>query len=69
MRIGSTNVMTVGNFVGNVLKMECMFDNTLSTQKGIMTATGNLKTVIKESLEVARYVASGYLNSEEREML
>ena len=36
MRIGSTNVMTVGNFVGNVLKMESMFDNTLSTQKGIL---------------------------------
>lgn len=29
MRIGSTNVMTVANFVGSVLKMESMLDNTL----------------------------------------
>ena len=49
--------MTVGNFVGNVIKLECVFDETSINQTGIMSATGNLMTVIKESLEIAKYNA------------
>lgn len=69
MRQGSANVMTVGNFIGNVLKMECTFDLTSEKQSGLLSSTGNLKTVIKESLEIARFNCAKYLTEEESKQL
>lgn len=35
--------MSVGGFVGHVMKIECVFDNSQIEKKGTFTSSGNLK--------------------------
>ena len=43
-----------GEHIGNVLKVECIYDKTKPNKKGEFSSTGNLKTVTQESLLIAK---------------
>lgn len=62
--IGTLNVLTVSGFVGHALTVECAYDYTQIDKKGAFSSSGNLKTVLKESLQIAKINAYKYLNKE-----
>ena len=55
--------------MGNVLKVECIFDKTKGEKKGEFNWTGNLKTVTKESLIIAKINAYRFLSKEQIEKM
>lgn len=42
---GQVNILTVGGMIGNVMIVECCYDNTEPEKKGQFTSSGNLKNV------------------------
>ncbi|EGR30721.1 hypothetical protein IMG5_124880 [Ichthyophthirius multifiliis] len=68
---GAINILSVAGFVGEVLKLECVFFNDFSDKetKGVFTATGNIQQVLQESLKIAKINAFQYLNEEQQKSL
>ena len=66
---GIVNILSVSHHVGNVLKVECIFDKTKGEKKGEFNWTGNLKTVTKESLIIAKINAYRFLSKEQIEKM
>ncbi|KRX01904.1 Ribosomal protein S5 domain 2-type fold [Pseudocohnilembus persalinus] len=62
---GTVNILTVSGFVGHALTVECVYDNTQLDKKGQFNSSGNLKTVLKESLQIAKINAYKYLSEEQ----
>lgn len=67
--IGVVNILSVGNFVGHVMKIECVFDNSQLKNKGSFSSSGNLQQVLKESLTIAKMNAFNLLGEGDRKVL
>jgi Lon-like ATP-dependent protease len=63
--IGVVNVLTVSGFVGHVLTVECVQDLSSPNKKGNFTMSGNLQTVIQESVNIAKINAHNYLTEDQ----
>lgn len=61
---GLVNILSVSDFIGHVLTLECIYDLTKPDKKGILTLSGNLKSVIQESVQIAKLNAYRYLTEE-----
>jgi Lon-like ATP-dependent protease len=66
---GKLNILTVSGMVGSVLSVECCFDLSDPDKKGFMTASGNLKTVIQESLKIAKINALSFIDGDSKKGL
>lgn len=66
---GKINILTVGGMIGNVLSVECCYDESEPDKKGTLTSSGNLKNVLQESLKIAKINALKYLNQHEKQNL
>lgn len=55
--------------IGHVLTVECCFDDTELDKKGQITASGNIKTVLQESLKLAKINAFKYLTEEQKQLV
>ena len=55
----------MSDFLGHVLTVECVFDLTRPEQKGQLYSSGNLKTVLQESLNIAKLNVYRYLSDEQ----
>lgn len=67
---GVVNILSVGGFVGHVMKIECVFDNSQAAdKKGLFNSTGNLQTVLQESLKIAKINAFNVLSEEAKKNL
>jgi hypothetical protein len=47
---GQLNILTVAGMVGNILQVECVYDESDPDKKGLLTSSGNLKNVLIISL-------------------
>lgn len=63
--IGVVNVLTVSGFVGKVLTVECVQDFSSPNKKGNFSMSGNLQTVLQESVNIAKINAHNYLTEEQ----
>lgn len=63
--IGVVNVLTVSGFIGSVLTVECVEDLSSPNKKGNFSMSGNLKTVLQESVNIAKINAHNFLNEEQ----
>jgi len=50
--------------IGHVLSVECCYDESESEKKGQITVSGNIKTVLQESLKLAKINAFRFLTEE-----
>ena len=62
---GILNILSVANQIGQVLKVECIFDKSKPDKKGEFTSSGNLKSVVQESIQIAKINAYRFLSSEQ----
>ena len=62
---GQCNILATAGFSGNVMMVECVYDPQ-GEQKGTLIGTGNLKTVLSESLLLAKMNAYRHLSSEKQ---
>ncbi|KAL4480128.1 hypothetical protein ABPG74_020644 [Tetrahymena malaccensis] len=66
---GIVNIMSVGGFVGHIMKIECVFDSTQLEKKGTFSSSGNLQQVLQESLTIAKINAFNYLKEDKKKLL
>lgn len=59
------NILSANDYIGSVLTVECIEDLTHPDKKGQVTYSGNLKSIILESITIARLNAYRYLNEEQ----
>lgn len=62
---GVLNILAASNHIGEVLKVECVYDLSKPDKKGEFTTSGNLKNVVQESIQVAKINAFRYLSEEQ----
>ena len=61
---GILNILSVANQIGQVLKVECVYDKSKPDKKGEFTSSGNLKSVVQESIQIAKINAYRHLTEE-----
>ncbi|CAD8076184.1 unnamed protein product [Paramecium sonneborni] len=66
---GQVNILTVGGMIGHVLTVESCFDPSEQEKKGQILSSGNIKSVLQESLKLAKINAFKYLNEEQKQKL
>ena len=58
---GILNILSVASHIGQVLKVECIYDKSKPDKKGEFTSSGNLKNVVQESIQIAKINAYRHL--------